>query len=95
MNQTHSNRLNMSEFVPSDCVIIKLRNHPSGCEYYGIITYANDTVLSIIGKPLCWVLAGDLQLNEYNFSLASIEEVKFYTRDGAVYAREKSERLIQ
>ena len=87
--------LNPDNFVTGDAVIVKLRNHPQGHEHYGIIISIDNTQLSILGKPLAWVLAGDLQLDKYNFNASSIEEVKLYTRYGATDAWERAKDLLR
>ena len=93
INQTHFKMLNLDNFEVGDAIIINLRNHPRGSEYYGILENANNKNVRILGKPLAWVLAGDLQLNQYTFYISSIEEVKLYTRENATDAREKAQEI--
>ena len=91
LSQTNYNRLNLDQFVVGDPVIIKLKRFPTGNEYYGILYQINNKTISIIGKPLSWVLAGDLKLDKYSFNTNSIDDVQLYTLEAAEAAREKSE----
>ena len=93
LNQTNYNRLNLDHFVVGDSVLIKLRNHAKGWEYFGIVEGMDEKHFHILGKPLAWVLAGDLRLQKYSFYKAVIDEVKFYTLEAAEAAREKAENI--
>ena len=93
LNQTNYNRLNLDQFVVGDPVIIKLKRFPTGNEYYGILYQINNKTISIIGKPLSWVLAGDLKLDQYTFNTNSIDDVQPFTREAAEAAREKAENI--
>jgi len=88
LNQTNYNRLNLDQFVVGDPVIIKLKRFPTGNEYYGILYQINNKTISIIGKPLSWVLAGDLKLDKYSFYTSSIDDVQLYTLEAAEAARQ-------
>ena len=70
MNQTNYNRLNLQQFAVGDGVILKLKRFPAGNEYYGILDNFNGRNLTIYGKPLCWVLAGDLNFDKSIFVCA-------------------------
>ena len=93
LNQTNYNRLNLDQFVVGDPVIIKLKRFPTGNEYYGILYQINNKTISIIGKPLSWVLAGDLKLDQYTFNTNSIDDVQLYSLEAAKAAREKAEDI--
>ena len=93
LNQTNYNRLNLDQFVVGDPVIIKLKRFPTGNEYYGILYEINYNTISIVGKPLSWVLAGDLKLDQYTFNTNSIDDVQLYTLEAAKTAREKAEDI--
>ena len=93
INQANYNRLKLDEFVVGDTVIIKIKQFPAGKEYYGIL-YAFDVKdVKIIGKPLSWVLNGDLKLDQYTFYTSSIESIQPYTREVAIEARQANELL--
>ena len=94
MNQNNYNRLNLEQFAIGDGVIIKLKRFSAGNEYYGIVESYNTKNLTIYGKPLCWVLAGDLKLDKYTFANAFIEDIQLYTREGAVDARAKANDIL-
>ena len=93
LNQTNYTRLNLDQFVVGDSVLIKLRNHAKGWEYFGIVEGMDEKHFHILGKPLAWVLAGDLRLQKYSFYKAVINEVKFYTREDAKDARERADEI--
>ena len=83
-----NNTLNLDNFCPGDCVIIKLKNRPRGLEYYGVIYDLSDSKsIYLVGKPLAWVITGDLILDKMNFYRSSIEEIRLYTYDDAKDAR--------
>jgi hypothetical protein len=88
MNQNNYNRLNLEQFAIGDGVIIKFKRFPAGNASY------NTKNLTIYGKPLCWVLAGDLKLDKYTFANAFIEDIQLYTREGAVDARAKANEIL-
>ena len=94
MNQNNYNRLNLEQFAIGDGVIIKLKRFSAGNEYYGIVESYNTKNLTIYGKPLCWVLAGDLKLDKYTFAKAFIEDIQLYTREGDVDARAKANGIL-
>ena len=91
--QANYNRLNLDQFVVGDSVIIKIKQFPAGQEYYGILHEINIKEIKIIGKPLSWVLSGDLKLDEYSFYTSSIEAIQPYTREAAEAARDKAEYI--
>ena len=95
MNQNNHNRLDLDQIVIGDCVIIKLKRFPMGNEYYGILYGIDAKNINIVGKPLSWVLNGDLQLDKYTFATYSIDEIKLYTRDASVAARAKADELLR
>ena len=94
LNQTNYDRLNLDQFVVGDSVLIKLRNHAKGWEYFGIVEGMDHKHFHILGKPLAWVLSGDLRLQKYSFYKAVIDEVKFYTREDAKDARERANDIL-
>ena len=89
--QANYNRLNLDQFVVGDSVIIKIKQFPAGQEYYGILHEIDIKEIKIIGKPLSWVLNGDLKLDQYSFYTSSIDDIQVYTREAADAAREKAE----
>ena len=91
--QANYNRLNLDQFVVGDSVIIKIKQFPAGQEYYGILHEINIKEIKIIGKPLSWVLSGDLKLDQYSFYTSSIDDIQVYTREAADAAREKAEEI--
>ena len=95
MNQNNSNRLDLDQFVIGDCVIIKLKRFPIGNEYYGILYGIDAKNIKIVGKPLSWVLNGDLQLDQYTFATCPIDDIKLYTREAATAARAKADELLR
>ena len=90
----HYNRLNLNQFTIGDAVILTLRNHPKGHEYYGIVESLDDIHVGILGKPLAWVLTGDLQLDKYNFHNSSIEDLKLYSREDTKDARAIAQEML-
>ena len=94
MNKRSADRLDVFRFVVGDSVIIKLYTMSKGLEYFGVIGEINMKEVMIVGKPLCWVLNGDLKFDQYTFYLTSIETIEFYSRDGASDAREKAKQMI-
>ena len=87
--------LNLDNFCPGDCVIIKLQNRPRGLEYYGVIYDMSDPKsISLVGKPLAWAITGDLILDKMNFYRSSIEEIRLYTYDDAKDARYQARELL-
>ena len=95
MNKRSADRLDVFRFVVGDSVIIKLYTMSKGLEYFGVIGEINMKEVMIVGKPLCWVLNGDLKFDKYTFYLTSIETIEFYTMDGASDARERAKQLIE
>ena len=89
-----NNTLNLDKFCPGDCVIIKLKNRPRGLEYYGIVIRIDSKSVYIVGKQLCWVLTGDLILDQMDLYISSIDEINLYTYDDARHARETARRLL-
>ena len=89
LNKTNYNILNLDQFVVRDPVIIKLKRFPTGYEYYGILCEIDINTISTVGKPLSWVLAGDLKLDQYTFNTSSIDDVQLYTLEAAEEARQK------
>ena len=95
INQTHFKMLNLDHFEVGDSIIIKLRNHPRGSEYYGILENANNKNVRLLGKPLAWVLAGDLKLDRYCFNNYTLEDIKLYTREEVIEARRKANEILR
>ena len=83
----------MDQFVVRDPVIIKFKRCPKGYEYYGILCEIDIDTISIVGKPLSWVLAGDLKLDQYTFNTNSIDDVQLNTLEAAEVARDLVEKL--
>ena len=94
-NQANYNRLKLNEFVIGDTVIIKLKQFPTGKGYYGILHAFDVKDVKIIGKPLSWVLNGDLKLDQYTFYTSSIESIQPYTREAATEARQEANELLR
>ena len=91
--QANYNRLNLDQFVVGHSVIINIKQFPAGQEYYGILYEIDIKEIKIFGKPLSWVLSGDLKLDEYSFYTSSIDDIQVYTREAADAAREKAEEI--
>ena len=95
INQANYNRLKLDEFVVGDTVIIKIKQFPAGKEYYGILYAFDVKEVKIVGKPLSYVLAGDLKLDQYSFYNSSIESIQPYTREAAKDARQEANELLR
>ena len=72
-----------------------MKNRPRGLEYYGIVINIDSKYVYIVGKQLCWVLTGDLILDQMDICISSIDEIKLYTYDDARHARETARRLLR
>ena len=95
MKKRSADRLDVFRFVVGDSVIIKLYTMSKGLEYFGVIGEISMKEVMIVGKPLCWVLNGDLKFDKYTFYLTSIESIEFYTRELASDAKERAKTMLE